>query len=103
MKKYEIAYHYYAEAKRASSAKIIYSNPASDDIVRSVKTTAYDQKIYICVIHQPRSVRIGKNCARGLGYTRQRVFFPNTDRPWLVNNIFYFFLKPNKWLRKEPE
>ena len=42
MKKYEIAYHYYAEAKRASSAKIIYSNPASD-IVRSVKTTAYDQ------------------------------------------------------------
>ena len=30
MKKYEIAYHYYAEAKRASSAKIIYSNPASD-------------------------------------------------------------------------
>ena len=72
MKKYEIAYHYYAEAKRASSAKIIYSNPASD-IVRSVKTTAYDQKIYIyiCVIHQPRSVRIGKNCARGLGYTKQ--------------------------------
>ena len=39
MKKYEIADHYYAEAKRASSAKIIYSNPASD-IVRSVKTTA---------------------------------------------------------------
>ena len=27
---------------RASSAKIVYSNPASD-IVRSVKTTAYDQ------------------------------------------------------------
>ena len=52
MKKYEIAYHYYAEAKRASSAKIIYSNPASD-IVRSVKTTAYDQKkiyIYIYVL-----------------------------------------------------
>ena len=48
MKKYEIAYHYYAEAKRASSAKIIYSNPASD-IVRSVKTTAYDQKIYIYI------------------------------------------------------
>ena len=39
MKKYELAYHYYAEAKCASSAKIIYSNPASD-IVRSVKTTA---------------------------------------------------------------
>ena len=78
MKKYEIAYHYYAEAKRASSAKIIYSNPASD-IVRSVKTTAYDQKkkkyIYICVIHQPRSVLIGKNWARGLGYTRQRAQF----------------------------
>ena len=29
--------------------------------------------------------------------------FPNTDRPWLVNNISIFFLKPNKWLRKEPE
>ena len=26
LKKYEIAYHNYAEAKRASSAKIIYSN-----------------------------------------------------------------------------
>ena len=87
MKKYEIAYHYYAEAKRASSAKIIYSNPASD-IVRSVKTTAYDQKkyiyIYICVIHQPRSVLIGKNCARGLGYTRQRAqfFLIRTDLGW---------------------
>ena len=30
-------------------------------------------------------------------------FLPNTDRPWLVNEIFIFFLKPNKWLRKEPE
>ena len=47
-----------------------------------------------------REVRIGKNCARGLGY--HRTVFPNTDRPWLVNNIFTFFLKPNKWLRKEP-
>ena len=37
--KHEIAYHNYTEA---SSAKVIYSNPASD-IVRSVKTTAYDQ------------------------------------------------------------
>ena len=35
MKKYEIAYHSYAE----SNAKIIYSIPASD-IVRSVKTAA---------------------------------------------------------------
>ena len=42
MKKYEIAYHNYAEAKRASNAKIIYSNPTSDTM-RSVKTTAYDQ------------------------------------------------------------
>ena len=42
MKKHEITYHNYAEARRASSAKIVYSNPASD-IVRSVKTTAYDQ------------------------------------------------------------
>ena len=42
MKKYEIAYHNYAEAKRASNAKIIYSNLTSDT-VRSVKTTAYDQ------------------------------------------------------------
>ena len=44
-----------------------------------------------------REVRIGKNCARGLGYglgryTRQGTVFPNTDRPWLVNNIFIFFL-----------
>ena len=43
MKKYEIAYHNNGEAKRASSAKIFYSNPASD-IVCSVKTTADDQK-----------------------------------------------------------
>ena len=43
MKKYEIAYHNYAEAKHVHQVqKIIYSNPASD-IVRSVKTTAYDQ------------------------------------------------------------
>ena len=41
MKKYEIAYHNYAEAKRAAIAKIIYSNPAND-IMRSVKTTAHD-------------------------------------------------------------
>ena len=41
MKKYEIAYHNYVEAKRASSGKIIYSNPASDTM-RSVKTTACD-------------------------------------------------------------
>ena len=41
--KYKIAYHNYAEAKRAHQVqKIIYSNPASD-FVRSVKTTAYDQ------------------------------------------------------------
>ena len=38
MKQYEIASHNYAGA----NAKIIYSNPAND-IVRSVKTTAYDQ------------------------------------------------------------
>ena len=42
MKKYEIAHHSCAEAKRSSSAKIIYSNPASD-IVRSVQTATYDQ------------------------------------------------------------
>ena len=40
MKNYEIAYHNYAEAKRASSSNIIYSNPAND-IVRLVKTTAH--------------------------------------------------------------
>ena len=40
MKKYEIAYHNYAETKRAHQVqKIIYLNRASD-IVRSVKTTA---------------------------------------------------------------
>ena len=44
MKKYEIAYHNNGEAKRAHQVqKIFYSNPASD-IVRSVKTTADDQK-----------------------------------------------------------
>ena len=42
MVKYEIAYRNYAEEKRASSAKISYSNPLND-FVRSVKTTAYDQ------------------------------------------------------------
>ena len=43
MKKHEIAYLNYAEAKRLHQVqKIIYSNPASD-IVRSVKTTVYDQ------------------------------------------------------------
>ena len=49
MKNYELAYHNYAEAMRASSAKIIYSNPAND-IVRSVKTIAYDlnNKIQRC-------------------------------------------------------
>ena len=38
-----------------------------------------------------REVRIGKNCARGLGYKTEGTLFPNTDRPWLVNNIFIFF------------
>ena len=43
MKKYEIAYHNYAEAKRAHQVQnIIYSNPAIN-ILRSVKTTAHDQ------------------------------------------------------------
>ena len=42
MKKYDIAYHNYAEAVHALSAKIIYSNPASD-IVHLVKTTVYNQ------------------------------------------------------------
>ena len=39
--------------------------------------------------------------ARAVQKTEGTVF-PNTDRPWLVNNIL-IFLKPNKWLRKEPE
>ena len=43
MKKYEIANLNYAEAKRVHQVqKIIYTNTASD-IVRSVKTTVYDQ------------------------------------------------------------
>ena len=58
MKKYEIAYHNYAEAKCTSSAKITlffksgyYSNPASD-IVPSVKTTMYNQNNNIqCYFH----------------------------------------------------
>ena len=43
MKKYEMAYHNYAEARRAHQVqKLIYSNPASD-IVCLVKITAHDQ------------------------------------------------------------
>ena len=43
MKKYEMAYHNYAEARRAHQVqKLIYSNPASD-IVCLVKITAQDQ------------------------------------------------------------
>ena len=43
MKKYEIAYRDYAEAKRAHQVqKWFILNPASE-FVRSVKTTAYDQ------------------------------------------------------------
>ena len=48
------------------------------------------------VIHQPRSVRIGKNCALCLEYRPSAVsktsgtVFPNTDRPRLVNDIFVF-------------
>ena len=46
-------------------------------------------------------VRIGKNCARGLGYPRQRAqFFPNTDRPRLGNNIFIFIYITTKGVRK---
>ena len=37
----------------------------------SQNNRVWSKNIYICVIHQPRSVRIGKNCARGLGYTKQ--------------------------------
>ena len=40
---------------------------------------------------QGRSV-LGKNCARGLGYRKtEGTISLNTDRPWLVNNIFTFF------------
>ena len=42
MKKYEILLYLCRRKARASSAKIIYSNPTSD-IARSVKTTAHDQ------------------------------------------------------------
>ena len=43
MKQYEIASHNYAGAKCTHQMqKLIYSNPAND-IVCSVKTTAYDQ------------------------------------------------------------
>ena len=38
MKKYEIAYHKCGEAKRAHQVKKLFNQ-----IVRSVKTTAYDQ------------------------------------------------------------
>ena len=47
MKKYEIAYHYYAEAKRASSAKIIYSNPASDIVHSFFKAQKKRKKIKV--------------------------------------------------------
>ena len=52
---------------------------------------------YIYMLFTRREVRIGKNCAQGLGYRPRAVnktedtVFPNTDRPWLVNNIFIFF------------
>ena len=58
------------------------------------------------VIHQPRSVRIWKNCARGLGYRPRAVLktegtvFPNMDRPRLVNDIFVFFYNTMKAVRK---
>ena len=42
------------------------------------------------VIHQPRSVRIGKNCAFCLVY---RWRYP---RPWLVNNLYTYIIYLNK-------
>ena len=51
------------------------------------------------VIHQPRSVRIGKNCALSLVYREPKTsgtVFPNTDRPWLVNNLYTYIIYLNK-------
>ena len=56
--------------------------------------------IYICYSPDERSV-MGKTVPEVLDTTRGRrskavhktegTVFPNTDRPWLVNNIFIFF------------
>ena len=51
-------------------------------------------------------VHIGKKRARGrprVVHKTESTVFPTTDRPWMANNILIFFLKPNKWLWKEPE
>ena len=74
---------------------------------------------YKYMLFASREVPIKKNCARGLEYrprwySRQIVqFFPRTDRPKLVNNIyiyiyiyiffFFFFFNLRKFFLKEPE
>ena len=53
--------------------------------------------IYIYVIHQTRGPYWKKLCPRSWIRPRavhetEGTVFPNTDRPWLVNNVFIFFL-----------
>ena len=60
---------------------------------------------HICYSPEGRS-ELGKTVPKVLDTAKihktEGTVFPNSDRPWLVNNIFGIFLKPNKWLRKKP-
>ena len=47
--------------------------------------------IYVYMLFARREVRIGKNCALRLEYSRKRAqFFPIRTDPRLVNNILHF-------------
>ena len=49
------------------------------------------KQIYIYMLFARREVRIGKNCALRLEYSRKRAqFFPIRTDPRLVNNILHF-------------
>ena len=50
-----------------------------------------------------REVRIGKNCARGLGYPRQRAqFFPiRTDLGWGITFLFFSTTQRKAYERPE--
>ena len=68
----------------------------------SVRGTRVQLLDYIFVISKrPIEFEARGRGPRAIHKTKGTVF-PDTDRPWLVNNIF-FFPKLNKWLRKEPE
>ena len=74
--------------------------PDEENVLKETKLLAQklllkqSRRINKHVICRPWSVRIGKNCARGLEYGPRAVLktkgtvFPNTDRPRTANNIF---------------